>query len=101
MPGKQDISEFKGNASGTSSSTDQSLKGDGVKVGYSSIEAFENNERPRARNKSAFDVTGDVLHYKPIATYEGIHRWDPNFEWEEDEEKKVRRKVNEFWILSL
>lgn len=94
MSGKLEVSELGGNGSGTSSATDQSLKDDGVKVGYSSIEALENTERPRARNKGAFDVTGDVLHYKPISTYEGIHRWDPDFEWTEEEEKKVVRKVN-------
>jgi len=32
--------------------------------------------------------------YKPIDTYEGIHRFDPEFEWEPEEEKKVVRKID-------
>lgn len=40
-----------------------------------------------------FDTTEDPLYYKPIPEYEGIHRWDPDFEWTEEEEKKIVRKV--------
>lgn len=96
MSGKLEISESRGNASGNSSPGGQSLKDGDVKVGYSSIDTLESNERPRARDKSAFEITGDVLHYKPIASYEGIHRWDPDFEWDEDEEKKIVRKASDF-----
>jgi hypothetical protein len=32
-------------------------------------------------------------HYRPVDTYEGLHRYDPDFEWEPEEEKKVIRKV--------
>ena len=42
---------------------------------------------------SAFDTTEDPRFYKPIPEYEGIHRWDPDFEWTEEEEKAVVRKV--------
>jgi hypothetical protein len=31
--------------------------------------------------------------YRPVDTYEGIHRFDPDFEWEPEEERKVVRKV--------
>lgn len=31
--------------------------------------------------------------YKPIERYEGHHRYDPDFEWEPQEERKVVRKV--------
>ena len=31
--------------------------------------------------------------YKPIESYEGYHRYDPNFVWEEKEEKRVVRRV--------
>lgn len=41
----------------------------------------------------AFDTTEDPRYYKPIPEYEGIHRWDPDFEWTEEEEKAVVRKV--------
>lgn len=42
---------------------------------------------------STFDTTEDPRYYKPIPEYEGIHRWDPDFEWTEEEEKKIVRKV--------
>jgi hypothetical protein len=31
--------------------------------------------------------------YRPVDTYEGIHRFDPDFEWEPTEERKIVRKV--------
>ena len=31
--------------------------------------------------------------YRPVDSYEGIHRYDPDFEWEHEEERKVVRKV--------
>ncbi|KAI9927815.1 hypothetical protein AWENTII_012536 [Aspergillus wentii] len=43
---------------------------------------------------SAFDSTEDPRFYKPIDTYEGIHRWDPEFEWTEQEETKIIRKID-------
>ena len=36
----------------------------------------------------------DEEFYKPIEKYEGYHRYDPYFEWEPKEEKKVVRKVS-------
>lgn len=41
----------------------------------------------------AFDTTENPEIYRPISTYEGIHRWDPYFQWEESEEKSLIRKV--------
>ena len=32
-------------------------------------------------------------NWKPIPEYEGAHRFDPNFEWEPKEEKKLIKKV--------
>lgn len=32
--------------------------------------------------------------YKPIDAYEGIHRFDPSFEWEAKEEKRLVRKID-------
>lgn len=46
----------------------------------------------RKRNKT-FETIDDVSYYKPIEQYEGIHRYDPNFVWEPQEEKKLIRKV--------
>jgi hypothetical protein len=31
--------------------------------------------------------------YRPVESYEGFHRYDPDFEWEPSEEKRVVRKV--------
>jgi hypothetical protein len=33
--------------------------------------------------------------YRPVDSYEGLHRYDPDFEWEPEEERKVVRKVRE------
>lgn len=41
----------------------------------------------------AFDTTENPHFYKPIESYEGYHRWDPVFEWTEEEEKAVVKKV--------
>lgn len=32
-------------------------------------------------------------HYQPVDSYEGLHRYDPNFDWEPEEERKVVRKA--------
>ncbi|KAE8145693.1 major facilitator superfamily domain-containing protein [Aspergillus avenaceus] len=45
-------------------------------------------------SEGAFDTTEDPRFYKPISTYEGFHRWDPEFEWGEQEEKKLIRKID-------
>jgi hypothetical protein len=31
--------------------------------------------------------------YVPIDKYEGRHRWDPDFQWTEEEERKIVRRV--------
>lgn len=41
----------------------------------------------------AFDTSGLDDLYKPISTYEGIHRYDPKFQWQDAEENKIIRKV--------
>lgn len=48
---------------------------------------------PRAQVDCAFDTTEDPQFYKPIPEYEGAHRWDPDFQWTEEEEKAVVKKV--------
>lgn len=45
------------------------------------------------KRATTFAPAADVRFYKPIDTYEGIHRWDPDFEWDEKEEKRLVRKV--------
>ena len=43
--------------------------------------------------RETFDTSGLNDYYKPISSYEGIHRFDPTFEWEAKEEQRVVRKV--------
>jgi hypothetical protein len=43
--------------------------------------------------ESAFDTESFDTFYKPIESYEGYHRWDPEFQWDDKEEKKLVRKV--------
>ncbi|KAJ6014263.1 hypothetical protein N7540_008854 [Penicillium herquei] len=44
--------------------------------------------------EGTFEVKEGHQFYRPIDTYEGIHRWDPNFEWTKEEEEKVVRKID-------
>ena len=68
----------------------KSLENVGIAPEFSSL---DERERSLASNDVVFDATEDVHHYKPIDTYEGIHRWDPDFEWEREEEEKIVKKV--------
>ena len=34
-----------------------------------------------------------VTYHEPVESYEGRHRWDPHFQWDALEERKVVRKV--------
>ena len=42
---------------------------------------------------AAFASEGLHDYSKPIDSYEGRHRWDPEFEWDEKEERRLIRKV--------
>lgn len=46
-----------------------------------------------ATEGGTFDAAEGHHFYRPIDTYEGLHRWDPDFQWTEQEEKKIVRKV--------
>ncbi|KAI7549440.1 MFS general substrate transporter [Hortaea werneckii] len=43
---------------------------------------------------TALDDGSLAAFYKPIDTYEGRHRYDPNFEWEPAEERRLVRKID-------
>jgi hypothetical protein len=60
---------------------------------FKNLSSLESRSLPPTAG-AVFETAGleDVL-YKPIPTYEGIHRYDPKFQWEEQEERKVVRKV--------
>ena len=46
-----------------------------------------------SKHVATFETFGDPSYYTPIENYEGRHRYDPKFEWEPKEEKKLVRKV--------
>ncbi|KAL2002756.1 hypothetical protein VTN02DRAFT_6035 [Thermoascus thermophilus] len=72
----------------------ESLEHDTATKGFSSALSVAEQQRPRVQEGATFEATEDVRYYKPIPTYEGIHRWDPEFEWTEEEEKKIVRKID-------
>src|SRR4051794_17057563 len=53
---------------------------------------IESGERKGPAHET-FATAGLDSYYKPIPSYEGAHRYDPEFVWEPEEEKKVVRKV--------
>ena len=59
-------------------------------VGVGSI---DDETSSKSSGRRAWDQVDDPRFYKPIDTYEGIHRWDPEVEWTPEEEKKLVRKV--------
>ena len=67
-------------------------------VAKSSFHISESNESKPHGNKvrkgTTFETSGLEPYYKPIGKYEGRHRYDPDFEWEPEEEKRVVRKVS-------
>jgi len=50
--------------------------------------------------EGTFDAVEGHHFYRPIDSYEGLHRWDPDFQWTEDEEKKIVRKVFDLSFLT-
>lgn len=51
-----------------------------------------------SKHTATFETFGDDSYYTPIDNYEGKHRYDPTFEWEPQEEKKLVRKVTKYMI---
>ena len=43
--------------------------------------------------KGTYRTAGLEAFHVPIATYEGRHRYDPEFTWEPEEERRLVRKV--------
>lgn len=46
-----------------------------------------------AEDKTFLRIPGEET-YVPIDKYEGRHRWDPDFQWEPEEEKRLVRKID-------
>lgn len=53
----------------------------------------EDDRAQALQPNQTFQTFGSPALYKPIEGYEGAHRYDPKFEWEPKEEKKLVRKV--------
>ena len=51
------------------------------------------------QQNQTFQTFGNISYYQPTKGYEGAHRYDPKFEWEPQEEKKLVRKVGVQSIL--
>ncbi|KAL5001224.1 major facilitator superfamily domain-containing protein [Aspergillus recurvatus] len=75
---------------------DETKKGPDAVVESAASSDAGNKDRRRFKeyNEAAFDQSEDPRFYKPIPEYEGIHRWDPDFDWTEEEEKRLVRKVD-------
>lgn len=43
--------------------------------------------------RETFQVDSLRFSYRPVDSYEGLHRFDPDFEWHLQEEKEVVRRV--------
>jgi hypothetical protein len=53
-----------------------------------------NSSGTKGKDGTTFVSTGlGKDHYRPVESYEGIHRYDPDFVWEKTEEKRLVRKV--------
>ena len=48
-------------------------------------------------------ISNSVLRqiYGPVDSYEGLHRYDSDFKWSKDEERRVVRKVSLFDALDV
>jgi hypothetical protein len=60
---------------------------------------IDSHDSKQQLSQGTFDATEDHHFYRPIDSYEGIHRWDPEFKWSAEEEKKILRKVG--YVLDL
>jgi hypothetical protein len=68
----------------------------------SESEVYETRAKIKGRDGLTFVTEGLAKdHYRPVETYEGIHRYDPDFEWKPGEEKRVVRKVIPAVLCSL
>ncbi|KAL4870842.1 hypothetical protein BDV12DRAFT_195041 [Aspergillus spectabilis] len=75
---------------------DETKKGPDAVVDSEASSTSESKDHSQIKEYSegAFDQTEDPRFYKPIDSYEGLHRWDPHFEWTQEEEKRLVRKVD-------
>lgn len=70
----------------------------GIKTAHISASSSDGSDEEwqksgRNKGEGTFESREGHHFYRPIDSYEGLHRWDPNFQWTEQEEKKIVRKV--------
>ena len=82
-----------------SDSSVQSNKFRQKKLGYEEDQKLGGSTKdrrpPSIKATEAFQTAGLEEYFRPIDSYEGIHRWDPEYEWTCSEEKQVVRKVRD------
>lgn len=70
-------------------------------VKTSQVEILETSLLPHSGRQATFaSVNSSTNPFKPVADYEGIHRYDPAFHWDTKEEKKIVRKVCDIYDQS-
>ncbi|KAL2862283.1 major facilitator superfamily domain-containing protein [Aspergillus lucknowensis] len=63
--------------------------------GVSDADDSDKEQQIRSRQgESTFASSEDPRYNRPIDSYEGIHRWDPDFEWTPEEERRIVRKID-------
>jgi hypothetical protein len=56
-------------------------------------------ELPEYTPGGTFETAGLENYYSPIESYEGKHRYDPEYKWTPEDEKKIVRKVSAMQFL--
>ncbi|OAP59903.1 hypothetical protein AYL99_04905 [Fonsecaea erecta] len=69
------------------------LKGETVPVTLAVEDELSSGSNSIADDKTFLRVQGEE-NYVPIERWEGRHRFDPSFEWEPAEEKRIVRKID-------
>lgn len=72
-------------------------QGNSPSIGSLEKDGFQDNsDVDSTHHKGTFDTINNSSLYKPIEQYEGMHRYDPKFQWEPKEEQRLVRKVVDF-----
>jgi hypothetical protein len=87
---KSDSSGFEKESSGFEKEDNHFSKRD-----HNALEA----ELPEYTPGGTFETAGLENYYSPIESYEGKHRYDPEYKWSPEDEKKVVRKVREKTLI--
>ncbi|KAF2205200.1 MFS general substrate transporter [Delitschia confertaspora ATCC 74209] len=64
------------------------------KTDYDVNELEGSSTTSSTRDGVTFATSGFTSFYKPTESYEGYHRYDPKFDWEPEEERKIVRKID-------